>query len=143
MIINGKDLILKDLLFEEIDKISPIKNKDEEGDYDVVYRTDTDIEIEGMRFRPVYECAIDKEDESFQLETIYLDPVESGETILEKLHAWKNKITEKYDCDILEDCYEQPDYTGEISYPDEDDMWTIKLKTNAFNFDYEVRIDIE
>lgn len=96
-----------------------------------------------MRFRPTYACELDKEDEYFRLQTIYLEPVESGETILEKLHTWKNRISEKYECDVLEDCYEMPDYIGEISYPEDDDMWTLKLGTNAFNFDYDVRIEIE
>lgn len=144
MLINEQPVILRDLTFEEINLLTPIINSDEEAEDEmVVYETDSVIDIEGMKFTPTYECEVDDEYGSFQLQTIYLEPVESGEQILEKLHAWKNRITEKYDCDILEDCYEQPDYTGEICYPDNDDGWTLKLNTNAFNFDYEVRIEID
>ena len=139
MLINGSEINISKLTVEEANNLSALTNLNDhfEGD-SALYQTDEIIDIAGFRFKPAYEFAII--DEVPSLNCIYLKPERGGDTVLEIIHNWKDKICELYDCETLSDSYEQPDYHGRFAYEGDDDYWTIKMSTNAFNLDYEVRI---
>ena len=100
------------------------------------------INILGMDFKP--SCEFEEIEDEQELRTIYLKPVTGGDKILEEIRAWKDRLIEKYECEIWdEDTGSLPDYSIEFGYEGDDDRWTVKICTNAFNFDNEIRIEIE
>ena len=142
MLINGTEVNISNMTVEDANNLSALNNLDTpiEGD-SVLYKTDETIDIVGFKFKPAYEFEI--VDDELSLNCIYLYPENSGDKVLEDIHNWKDKMCEEYDCEVIDDSYVQPDYYGRLGYEDDEDCCTIKISTNAFNYDYEVRIIIE
>ena len=142
MLINGTEVNISNMTVEDANRLSALTNLDIpiEGD-SVLYKTDETIDIVGFKFKPAYEFKII--DDELSLNCIYLYPENSGDKVLEDIHNWKDKMCEEYDCEVIDDSYVQPDYYGRLGYEDDEDYWTIKISTNAFNYDYEVCIIIE
>jgi len=142
MLINGTEVNIRNMTVEDANRLSALTNLDIpiEGD-SVLYKTDETIDIVGFKFKPAYEFKII--DDELSLNCIYLYPENSGDKVLEDIHNWKDKMCEEYDCEVIDDSYVQPDYYGRLGYEDDEDYWTIKISTNAFNYDYEVCIIIE
>ncbi len=142
MLINGTEINISNMTVEDANGLSVLNNLDAPTAGDsVLYETDEIINIVGFMFRPAYEFEIT--DDGFSLNCIYLYPKSGGDKVLEDIHNWKDKLCEEYDCEVIDDSYEQPDYYGRLGYENDDDYWTIKIYTNAFNYDYEVRIIVE
>ncbi len=145
MLLNDKETNISTLTIEKVNVITPLTNPDEAEDGEdetVCYETDAVLDIEGTAFKPSYEYEwIDGEAE---LRTIYLKAAAGGESVLEVIHEWKDRLLKKYECEIWdEDTGSSPDYSIEFGYEDDDDHWTVRMESNAYNFDYDLRIDIE
>ena len=143
MLFDNKVTTISNLTVNDIDEITPLVNKDEmvdEGDT-ITYETDQPVDIEGLSFKPSYE--FENYDGEMVLKSVYLIPKAKGDKVLEEIHAWKDRIVENYDCTVWNDEYDQPDYNAEIGFEDDEDHWTLRIYTNSFNFDYDIRFDIE
>ena len=143
MLLNDRETNISTMTIEDVNAITPLKNPDEaeEEDGTVYYETDAVLDIEGTEFKPSFEYEwIDGEAE---LRSIYLKSVTGGNKVLEVIHAWKDRLISKYECEIDEDDSMLPDYKIEICYEDDDDHWTVRMESNSYNFDYDLRIDIE
>lgn len=143
MLFNNKEINISELTMEEADDITSLMNIGEEADDGdtITYETAETIDIEGMVFRPMYSFEVT--DGEKILTSIELIAEHSGDDTLELIHAWKDRIKEKYDCTVWNEEYEQPDFNAELGFEDDEDHWTLRIYTNAFNFDYDIRIDVE
>ena len=143
MIFNNFDIKLCELTVNKADEITSLLNKDEpveDGD-SITYETVQLVNIEGLLFHPSYD--FENTEGEMVLKSIYLVPEAKGDKVLEEIHSWKDRIVEKYDCTVWDEEYNQPDYSAEIGFEDDEDHWMLRISTNSFNFDHDIRFDIE
>ena len=147
MKINGKPYTLAKTTLADINALTPLKITQKwQEDFEVCCETETPIDVEGMLFRPFYrfetECEYYPVGTS-ELVKVRLTPVNPGETVIEDIRRWTDRIMKKYDCTLKEEERSLSEHRVEFSYPDKnEDRWTIKVYTNAAAGEYDITIDV-